>query len=308
MLNYTLLTANVSNISPRDGAIGFKIGTDLYIAFGWISPTTTYNDVYRSTDNGASWTRIADFPYFNSHTVANAMKENELYIVGGDIYNDPKINGSYKFNGTAWTEISTNCGLQNRILGELVYHNNAFYYWGGQTSLSATSITNTILKSTDNCLTFTVANSNTLPYFKGGLHLGAVVSWKGYMWKFGGSTYDNSGSRRDNNTSIYRTTDGVTFEYMGEMPMCGRHYHKCIVVNDKVYVLNGVNVYYGLNLKDAWSIDFVNNKLVFQDEGLTTYSDRHAHSVWTSGNEIFVFGGSNDANQALNDLWKININ
>lgn len=309
MLNFTL--QSTGRIPSMDGSICFSLSDgSIHVVCGWTSPATTYKTHFKSMDGGVTFTALSDFP-FVSHTLAYTQVGDVVYVVGGDIYNvqndGTHKKTSYKFENGTWTLIASDCGIGNRILSDLVYHNNAFYLIGGQSDLTVGSAFNTIMKSTDNCNSFQVINSQTTPLFYGGLSQGSFISKWGFIWKFGGGVYSNQLNDRTYDTAIYRSADGITWEYFGEMPCVGRHYHRVLSVGNKGYILTGVNGAYGLNLNDSWSFDYSNNKLYWNFEGVGQFTPRHAAGICKYLiNQIVVIGGSQNNNTANSQVWLSN--
>lgn len=302
-LSYTLKSNNQA--FAGDGFLGYhQDGVD-YLFGGWTSIGGAVNDTYTSADKGATFTQIADM-YQQGHTLASAIKDNVLYVVGGDVLSPN--NTSYKFEAGVWSQISADCGINNRVLGQLVEHNGDFYYFGGQVGLTiAAGVFDTILKSTDNCANFTSINADTKPEFYGGLHYGSVVSYKGLLWKICGGMYDNNPAIRTYDTQVFSSPDGVTWAARGMFKGVGRSYTKCIVFKNRIYLFNGANTYYGVNLDDVWSMGFSNNKVDWRYEGVAPWGTRHALEIWKSGDSLLMFGGSaNPSNVETQECWEIN--
>jgi len=309
-VTYTQKTA-ASGVSATDGRFGFRIGTTDYYVSGWLGGDSTQKKFYKSTDNGATWTVQTDFLY-EGHTFAAAVKGNNAYIVGSDVQYKTNTGdwnrSSNVFNGTTetWSQISADCGIQNRVLGQLCVLGDDFYLFGGQTTaLKSDTVYDTVMKSTDDCATFTVINSNTRPQFKGGLHWGAVVVYRDLFWKIGGAIYDSNAVIREHDTAIYTSPDGVTWTYRCEFKGIGRHYHQLVVYNDKIWVLNGYNFAYGPNIADIWTVEFTDPVVTQTRIGDAGYSARHALSAWVTPGGILITGGSTNANTATDDVWLI---
>jgi len=94
----------------------------LYRAGGLNSPGGTpnlvvannVNSVWRSTDNGVTWTNIGNAPW-PAGLIQDRMPlhNGKLWRIGGGVYdNDPNLrtfdNAVWSFDGTAWTEVSPN--------------------------------------------------------------------------------------------------------------------------------------------------------------------------------------------------------
>lgn len=306
----TFTQINAAAAQACDGALGFTDGTDDYILGGWTSGTGTLDAFWKSTNNGVSFAAQTAFAY-PAHTFASAKKGNVLYVVGGDVYS-PINSGGYiksskKFEGGAWVSIAADCGIANRCIGQLVCDGTDFYYFGGQQGeLISSGVYHTVLKSTDNCATFTSILADTTPYFTGGLLWGAVVYFKGLFWKIGGAMYDSNPVIRTYVTKIYSSSDAITWTFRGNFKGIGRHYHQCVVYNNKIRLIGGYNMFYGNNIGDVWTIDWDGTNLTQVYEGTVSFTPRHAHTAWVSADGILVFGGTdNDSPTINNDLWLI---
>lgn len=302
-LSYTLKSNNQA--FAGDGFLGFNQGGIDYLFFGWTSIGGATDTFYSSINKGTTFIQGPAL-YQSAHTVSSAIKNDILYVVGGDPI--APNNSSYKFENGVWSQISANCGINNRILGQLVEHNGDFYYVGGQVDPTlAGGIFNTVLKSTDNCATFTTIDADTKPNFYGGLLWGGVVSYKNLLWKICGGIYDNSGSIRTYDTQVFSSPDGITWTLRGMFKGIGRHYHQSIVYNNRIYIFNGFNSYYGENLNDVWSMGFSNNKVDWKYEGVSPWGTRHALTIWKSEDSLLMFGGSaNPGNIEKRECWEIN--
>jgi hypothetical protein len=310
MVNYTQKSPSVAQAC--DGALGFSDGTNDFIAWGWISGSTSIPNLWKSTNGGSSFAAQADLPY-PAHTLAAAKKANDIYVVGGDVFNPINsgdfIRSSGKFVGGVYSQIAANCGIADRCLGQLVYNDDTdeFLYFGGQRGVNITDgVYNTVMKSTNNCNSFTVIQADTTPYFAGGLLYGAVIYFKGLYWKICGALYDNNTAARTYVTKIFSSPDGITWTYRDDFKGIGRHYLQTIVYKNKIWLFGGYNSCYGGNLDDVWTIDWNGIRVQQQYMGTTPFTPRHAHTCWLNSQGIMFFGGTdNDAPTLNNDIWLI---
>lgn len=277
---------------PRDGSWGFSIGGDDYIAVGWFGGTTTTTQFYKSTNDGNSWTLLGNVPFTGRHTVASYNLASGAYIVGGDVFNTPPATDSWVYNGTIWTQKASNCGIGQRSLMGAAYFNNDYYLIGGQVGLLASlGIYNNVLKSTDDCVSFSQTGPTTP--FTGGNLWGACASYKGKLWKICGGVYDNNLSNRTYPTEIYSSLDGINWVYEGMFPGQGRQYHQTIEWDGLLWVIGGVNTTNppgAYNLNDTW---YSNNGVDWTQLPLGTFIGLHAHTCWIGADgNLHSFGGS----------------
>lgn len=299
---------------PRlyDGTFGFYDGTYDHLVGGWTSGDISYKTHYRSSDNGANWTQIADFPY-EFHTAATAVVNNVGYVVGGDVF-APSQQGdfrrdSYKYQSGAWTQISANCGIGDRCLTGFAYHEGAFYMVGGQSTIAKSSAIHTVLRSTDDCASFQqiVADTRTIG-FKGGNLWGSVVSYKGLLWKICGEVYYEGSApwRREADTAIWTSPDGINWTHVADFKGVGGGYPQTIVYNDKIWLIGRYHGNY-LNIDGIWTIEKLANgriKQTYMGSTASSYGSRHAIAAWVNPTGLMLFGGSNNAT-AQQDVWRI---
>lgn len=303
-----------------DGVFGFSDGTYDYLLGGWQSGATR-KDFHRSADGGVTFTAQTDFGY-RAHTwqACFDIDEGKAYLVGGDTYNQISEGdwrrSSHKFEAGSWSQIAANPGIENRCLGSLVKLGDDFYLIGGQDvhTNNTPTVYDTVLKSTDGLQTFTTILADTKTQgFRGGLLWGSCVAYKGEIWKVCGSIYLASPNlwRRGYETNILSSSDGITWTWRARFKGAGRHYHQCVVYNEKIYVFNG---FHGTvvsltdspgNLKDFWTIEKLSSgKIVQTYKGLCDWGSRHAATVWANHNGIMFFGGTGTASDlACQDCW-----
>lgn len=290
---------------PGDGFLGVHSGGADYLIGGWNAIGRQRSTVYKSTDGGVTWVQQPDF-YQAAHCMASAIKNDILYIVGGDVENGQN-SLAYQFDSGTFTEIVEDCGINNRVLGGMAQLNGDFYYVGGQVGLEINQgIFNTVLKSTDNCQSFSVIKADTKPQFKGGLLWGGIVAYKGLLWKICGGLFDTLPTIRTYDTQVFSSPDGITWTSRGMFKGVGRHFHQCIVYKGRIYLFGGFNSYYGNNLDDIWSMGYSNGKVDWRYEGTAPWGTAHALSVWNSGDSLLMFGGSaNPDNIEMQQCWQI---
>lgn len=290
--------------AARDGSWGFSIGSNDYIAFGWVSGANSNKEFYKSTNNGTSYTQQSDLPFTKRHTAATFNLDGSAYVVGGDAY--VYATDSWMYDGTSWTQKASDCGIGNRILMGAAYLNGAFYIIGGQVGpLISQGKYDNVLRSTDNCVSFT--QIATTP-FTGGNLWGACAAFKGRIWKVCGGIYDDTAGLllRTYPKEIYSSADGITWVYEGIFPGSGRQYHQTIVFDDKLWVIGGFyNSGMSLdNLGDTW---YSSNGVDWTQLTGSSITDLHALTAWVgSDNKIHTFGGSTDpGTQVTNKYHKL---
>lgn len=89
---------------------------DLYLMGGQTNlsdPSTALQDVWKSTDGGATWSQLPDAPWAKRGMVYTLVEyQGKLWLCGGGTYNDagPRTyyNDVWSFDGTSWTEVLPN--------------------------------------------------------------------------------------------------------------------------------------------------------------------------------------------------------
>jgi len=106
----------VNSVQPGyHGIILAAAGTlagNLYLAGGATALDTSShkNEVWRSTDNGVTWTSMGNAPWPIRSTVEQLVShDGKLWLIGGGIYDDTLgrtyYNDVWSFDGTTWTEV-----------------------------------------------------------------------------------------------------------------------------------------------------------------------------------------------------------
>lgn len=308
-VSYSLINTGATEGST-DGAFGFSDGVAEYITGGWGGGTNTRKSFHKSVNGGVNFTQQSDF-LWNGHSFASCIVNGVAYVVGGDVYSPINDGGfikkSAKFESGTWSQISADCGIENRCIAALVYLNDDFYLIGGQEDTTKATAYHTVLKSTDGCANFTSILADSTPYFKGGLTWGAFCVYKGEIWRVTGGVYTDSIIYREHRTAMHSSVDGINWTYRGEFRGLGRNYPQLIVYNEKIWVIGGYNGCYGGNLADIWTIEVLaSGKIVQNYVGVPDFSGRHAQTCWINSDEtgILMFGGTTNSG-ATNECWLI---
>ena len=112
--------ANATSVAMPDGSIVLMGG----IGGGWPG---IHNDVWRSTDQGATWTRMTTAaewaPRYGATSVV--MPNGSIILIGGVVRGDPTSGGGYYLEiaddvwrstdqGATWTEVASSIGWKDR--------------------------------------------------------------------------------------------------------------------------------------------------------------------------------------------------
>lgn len=295
--------------TARDGSFGFAVGGADFIVNGWFGMASTSRQAYRSTDNGHTWTRIAEVPYSGRHTVAGFSLPESVFVVGGDVFNrhndGEHARDSWMFNGRSWSRISDDCGIGERSMMAAVHHKGAFYLIGGQKNrYLSEGRHDSVLVSTDNCRSFREIASTP---FTGGNLWGACASFRGRIWKVCGGLYDDASlSNRTHPREIYSSADGITWKYEGLFPGQGRQYHQTLTHDDRLWVIGGVNTdnpASSCNLNDTWYSDNGVDWVQMPGRDITAL---HALTCWTgTDGSLHSFGGSTNPGTVITNKYHV---
>lgn len=287
-MGYTLKTANMSPVPQMDGTWAFYSNGADYLVGGWDGVAPTFKTVFKSTNQGVTWSALPDFNH-RFHTAATCVVNGVGYIVGGDQLS-PTVDGdwrrsSHKFDNEVWTQIAANPGIQNRALSCMVHLDDSFYVIGGQSDNSGTVVYDTVLRSDDGLNTFSTILADTKTQgFTNPLSWGSCWVHQGLIWSICGSRHASPQGK-----FIFSSPDGITWTYRGTFRGLSRSYCQVISHNGRIWVFNGHNSRFNSagnptgNLRDVWTIDVLNGGRIVQTyQGQTGWGIRHAMSIWSN--------------------------
>lgn len=276
---------------------------------GWTGGTNSVNQQMSSSD-GATWNVESNASWTGRHTCAYVKDGNTVYMVNGDVFNagnDGSLaKGSYSFNGTSWTTITTDNGLSGYSLGQLIKFGGNFYFINGQLNTSRSSRRYETWVSEDGCETFTYLADTPADFGNVG---GQICVFNGKVWKVGGGLYDDSLQNRSYPRRIYSTTDMINWTVEGYLPygMKSRVYSQLIVFDSIMWMIGGFHGFGDkINLSEVWA----------SDDGVTwtsqsvAWTGRHAATAWLGPDGIYMGWGTSDpfSNTRQADVWKMTKN
>ena len=129
--------------------------------------------------------------------------------------------------------------------------------------------------------------------------------YDGKLWLSGGELSQSAGITRGTN-DVWISADGGTnwSQVSTENPFLQRAYHQSFVHDDKLWVLGGLNFYFGTyGLDDIWtSADGgVNWVEVVVNTNSEMWSVRNEHQAFFYDNKLWVLGGYDSVKK--NDIW-----
>ncbi len=250
------------------------------------------NDVWRSTDKGATWTELnssAGWSARSGHSSV-AMSDGSIVIMGG--YSPYSLNDVWRStdNGVTWTEVNSSAGWVGRDgHSSVVMPDGSIVLMGGVGS-DAYGL-NDVWRSTDNGTTWTQMTASagwSARYF----HTSVAMS-DGSIVLMGGSGKND----------VWRSTDeGATWTQMtATAGWSARSGHSSVAMSDGSIVLMGGN-----NKNDVWrSTDYG-----------ATWTQLTASAEWPGrgnfpsvampdGSIILMGGRASDGESSTNDVWRL---
>jgi PKD repeat protein len=262
----------------------------------------TRNDVWRSTDNGVTWTQMTSNAGWSprSDFSSVAMPDGSIVLMGGiDKYSNFK-NDTWRStdNGKTWTLMSESSGWLARYgQTSVVMPDGSIVLMGGVTPLGSGKRLNDVWRSTDNGKTWTQLTVNA--GWSGRFHQSSVVIPGGSIVLMGGK--DDSGYKND----VWRSTDnGKTWTQLtASAGWSMRWEHSSVVLSDGSIVLMGG--YDGTNyFNDVWRS--TDSGTIWMQLSNAEWSARTGHtSVATLDGSIVLMGGYTKSGGMMNDVWRL---
>ena len=276
------------------------------------------NDVWRSTDNGLTWTEVtasAGWPgrYDYSSVV---IPDGSIVLMGGLNNNSVGLNDVWRStdNGTTWTEMNASAGWSSRWgFSSVAMPDGSIVLMGGYRSIGGTL--NDVWRSTDDGATWTEM-SPPIEYDQYGNPIGggargreevyfsAVTMPDGSIVLMGGYNYQYPWDIWTNYNDVWRSTDdGATWTEMTvNAGWRARYQFSSVAMPDGSIVLMS-----GLprTLDDVWRS---------MDNG-STWTEMTANARWPGrcdyssvvipDGSIVLMGGLNNNSVGLNDVWRL---
>jgi hypothetical protein len=176
-----LTWTKISTAAPTSGLVGMAYGVlagNIYFVGGQDDigdSGTAVQSVYRSTDNGVTWTQLTDAPWDAGHCFQLGpmpVKDGKLWLVAGAKYHSTSpanfFNDVWSFDGSSWVEVLAD---GHSDFPKCRYHcvvvdpDGALWRIGGTTSdgVTVTSDSLSAHYSTDGA-TWVAAGANLLPW------------------------------------------------------------------------------------------------------------------------------------------------
>ena len=273
------------------------------VLMGGLSGGSPKNDVWRSTDNGATWKQVTasagwSARYDHSSVV---MPDGSIVLMGGfdsikGYKNDVWQSTDY---GETWTLVNASAGWTARQEhSSVVMPDGSIVLMGG--SVSGYIEKNDTWRSTDNGTTWTQITPSA--GWSARYDHSSVVMPDGSIVLTGGY----SSTTPYFNNDVWRSTDyGATWAQITTSPgWVGRYKHSCVVMPDGSIVLMGGQNIYGVSNNDVWRSK--NNGTTWTKLLDAEWVGRYDHSsVVMPDGSIVLMGGGNERRVAVHTQWII---
>ncbi len=295
----------------RDGMATVVRDGQLYLIGGWhpgaFKPpyTATTNEIWRSTDNGVSWSLFSHAGFSPRHTfVCIDSPDGYVYVIGGDQYNTPQERAEVwrSEDLMEWQLVSEQSPFGSRMQLAGVEYNGDFYVGGGQRLPDFSTGFTDIYVSRDKGITWTLL-ADTLAHM-GKNVVGTLCVYNDRIYQVSGGWYgDNSLPAFTYSRDVFSTADGVRWRKENPIPVPGVQYPNTVVYGDKLWLVGGSSVTTGLasdyyNKNDACYMDREGNwnKVGPAAAGPKT----HASSLLVHGQALLLITGNQ-----LNDVYQL---
>ena len=292
--NWTQVYAGDGWPGPDHSSVVLPDGS-IVVMGGWRQTFDSWtNDVWRSTDNGTTWTLMTDNAEWKrrmGHSSV-ALPDGSIVLMGGWSYGYDSDVWRSMDNGATWTLMTNNPGWGGRYdHSSVALPDGSIVLMGGSTSGDNK---NDVWRSTDKGATWTRMNASA--GWSARYESSAVALPDGSIVLMGG----REGS--DEKNDVWRSTDnGVTWTQMTTgAEWSPRWDHSSVVLPDGSIMLTGG--YSSGRKNDVWrSTD--NGATWTQVTASAEWSPREGHSsVVLPGGSIVVIGGFDGG--SANDIWR----
>jgi hypothetical protein len=232
MINWTLVSPNVSNTSKWSQRITYGLGSStffknkLWVIGGVDSNSNGKNDIWYSPD-GVNWAMATSNPGWGSRIVEPVVFNNKLWVIGGINTNGSSYNDAWSSpDGITWTQVASNIPLGARSMTNPVVFNNKLWIMGGWDGQPVPQ--NDVWSSQDG-ITWTQATAHA-PWGERSAH--STIVFNNRLWVLGGASMAN-----DYN-DVWSSPDGINWvQHTANAGWSARRGHNTLVFGNKMYVL-----------------------------------------------------------------------
>jgi hypothetical protein len=281
----------------RAGGGVFSLGGNLYFVGGGDASNTVYNDVWRSTDNGVTWTRIQANAAFSARALFGyCVYAGRMWITGGFtsiVANHWLVSSSTQdvwssSDGITWIQATAAAGFGRRSYHTMTVANNLTYLAAGADNTGATPAD--FWASSDG-ITWTSMTGAAL--WTG--RLNAALSALGSVLYLTGGVVSGTAQ-----SQVYKSTNGgTTWTLVTSSPgWSARQGHALITFNNTLWLFGGIDNA-GTSKNDVWnSTDGLSWTQVTAAAG---WGIRSSFAYTVHNNTLFLAGGG-ARNSGFNDV------
>ncbi|MFC1452976.1 hypothetical protein ACFLSJ_06480 [Verrucomicrobiota bacterium] len=306
----------------RDGAGALVYDDKMWLIGGWNPADKKTNSIHSGCNNevwnsadGKTWSLTKPNTHVNDsfdpttdwearHTAGYAVYQDKMWIVGGD-----PLLGHYQYDvwassdGVNWTWVNQGKPVPwgPRVLHHTVVFQGKIWIIGGQTlpqfAPADEVFYGDVWNTTDGINWEKVETADPFTPRRG--MIGGAAVLKDRIWLLGGGTYETPNHPRYTYANdVWSSGDGKSWERHTEhAPWRGRVYHDVAVFDDRLWVMEGQGSH-GKNMNDVWYSSDGRN---WREVPETPWKERHAASVFTYGNALWMVAG----NHMGRDVWNL---
>ena len=243
---------------------------------GGENTTETLNKVWKSTDEGATWTEVGLIPGDRLHHSIVSF-DSKLWVLGGNNGTGAKKSVWSSSDGDDWSVVGVLD--EARQSGAAFSFNEKLWYIGGtHKDEDDISVYEDQVWSSEDGVTWS-ESVYTLPL---DLIYSSPVIFKEQMWLIGGSTADDTYTN-----SVLASEDGETWTTMEELPLDSIGLAASVVFDDKIWVFGG---WTGTEILDTIIVSDEDG-LAWETKAETLPVPIEAAGVATDGCKIWLAGG-----------------
>jgi photosystem II stability/assembly factor-like uncharacterized protein len=283
-----------SSVAMPDGSI---------VLMGGEGNNGNYNDVWRSTDDGATWMEMTANAEWTARASQSsvALPDGSIVLIGGgDSSGDRNDVWRSTDDGATWTQMTANAGwIPRSDLSSVVMPDGSIIVSGGTLPGGYVQF-NDVWRSTDKGATWMEMTANGGWYKRYGHRTvampdGSIVLTGGYSF---GPSFQND---------VWRSTDyGVTWTQVsagaGWSP---RYYHSMVAMPDDSIVLEGGNYRNEIFMDDTWQSSD-SGKTWTRIATNSGWTGRFAQASVVLPDGSLILMGGNDG-KPRNDVWRLNL-
>ena len=290
-----------SDVAMPDGSIVLMGGADF---------NNYYNDVWRSTDDGATWTQITSHAGWSARAAQSSvtMPDGSIVLMGGADATNTKNNDVWRSTdqGVTWTEMTPHAAWSPRMSSSVVVSTDgSILLIGGYLGGKSTGL-NDVWRSTDFGATWTQMTPHAS--WPARFSQCSVVAKDGSILLIGGASDNNEFN------DVWRSNDeGATWtQITSHAEWLARMGQGIVIMPDgKIVLMGGGSDATKSLLNDVWqSKDYGTTwTLSTTHAGWSPRWDLDRTSIVTTDGSIILIGGSdgdpfNNPN-LLNDTWRL---